>query len=168
MSPAEFEQRFATVDAYPVETWQPSKCGEMDIVIRTDGTWWHEGEPVVRQSLIVLFAKLLRKESNGYYLVTPVEKLKISVEDLPFLAVDFELLQDNLTFVTNLGDQVVLGPEHPLAFDGDDLRPRIRIRHNLWARVTRAAWYRLIDIADVQRDRIIIGSQSFDLKASVI
>ncbi|WAC49109.1 DUF1285 domain-containing protein [Asticcacaulis sp. SL142] len=168
MSGADLENRFTPVEGYPVELWNPKLCGEIDIVIRADGSWWHEGARIERQSLIFLFAKLLRYDDDGYYLITPVEKLKITVEDLPFLAVDFDREGETLVFSTDQSERVTLGAEHPLAFDGDDLWPRIRVRHNLWARVTRAAWYRLIDIADVQRDRIIFGSQSFDLKPSVI
>lgn len=168
MSSADLEQRFAVVEAYPVETWHPKLCGDIDIVIHADGSWWHEGVRIDRQSLIALFAKLLRHEDGGYYLITPAEKLKIAVEDLPFLALDFDREGDALIFTTDQGDCIILGPEHPLAFDGEDLRPRIRVRHNLWARVTRAAWYRLVEIADVRADQIIIGPLIFDLKPSVI
>jgi hypothetical protein len=168
VSGADLESRFTLIEGYPVELWSPKLCGEIDIVIRADGSWWHEGARIERQSLISLFAKLLRHDDDSYYLITPVEKLKITVEDLPFLAVDFDREGAALVFSTDQNERVTLGAEHPLAFDGDDLRPRIRIRHNLWARVTRSAWYRLVDMADVQVDRVIIGSQSFDLKPSVI
>nr|WP_303649460.1 DUF1285 domain-containing protein [Asticcacaulis machinosus] len=162
------ESRFAPVEGYPVEFWNPKLCGEIDIVIRADGAWWHEGVRIDRQSLISLFSKLLRHDKDGYYLITPVEKLKITVEDLPFSAVDFDREGEALVFITDQNDRVTLGAEHPLAFDGEDLRPRIRVRHNLWARVTRAAWYRLIEMADVQEDQIVVGAQSFDLKPSLI
>jgi uncharacterized protein len=86
----------------------------MDMRIARDGTWFHEGTPIGRPGLVALFASILKREGDAYFLVSPVEKVGITVEDAPFVAVDFEVTPEGLTFVTNLGDRVLAGPEHPI------------------------------------------------------
>ena len=98
----------------PVHLWNPDNCGEIDIVIRADGLWLHEGTPIGRPQLVRLFSTVLRKDPDGFYLVTPVEKLKLTVEDAPFTAVRADREGEALVFHTNVGDRVEAGPEHPI------------------------------------------------------
>ncbi len=101
----------------PVHLWNPAHCGEIDIVIKADGTWRHEGSPIGRAPLVRLFSTVLRLDPDGYHLVTPVEKLKITVEDSPFIAVAVERIEGEtpvFRFTTNVGDEVDLDPDHPL------------------------------------------------------
>ncbi|WP_026358717.1 DUF1285 domain-containing protein [Aureimonas ureilytica] len=135
----------AGLQAPPVETWNPSHCGAIDIRIDRDGVWFHEGRPITREALVRLFATILRREADGsFVLVTPVEKLTIAVEDAPFLAVEMSATEregvPRLTFRTNAGDLVEAGPEHPLRFVSDEggFRPYLLVRGGLEARLTRA------------------------------
>ena len=101
--------------AAPVHLWDPAHCGEIDIRIRADGQWFHEGSPIGRQPLVRLFSTVLRKDDNGFHLVTPGEKLRITVDDAPFVAVGMDRPADGvLRFVTNVGDVVEAGPDHPI------------------------------------------------------
>lgn len=139
----------------PVERWEPDYCGEMDMVIRRDGSWWHEGARIGREKLIRLFARILRKDADGEtYLVTPVEKIRITVEAAPFLAVRVDAQGDGkdqrLAFLTNMDDAVVAGPEHPIRVEiGPDGEPDpyVHIRGRLEALITRAAFYDLVEHA---------------------
>ncbi|MDC7683816.1 DUF1285 domain-containing protein [Asticcacaulis sp. BYS171W] len=149
---------------YPVERWNPTLCGEMDILIGRDGMWLHEGRPMTRLPLVRLFAKLLRREGDDYFLVTPVEKLKITVEDLPLRIVDFE----GPVFVTDQDERVNLGDDHPLILDraGEAYLPRLKVRGDLWGRLTRACTYRLFETAEIGGDdrvRVTLGDQTFDV-----
>src|SRR6478752_5117348 len=103
----------------PVHLWHPEHCGEIDIVIRRDGRWFHEGAPIGREALVRLFSTVLRKDPDGIYLVTPVEKLKITVEDAPFIAVRVDREGDALKFLTNVGDEVTAGPDHAIRVEVD-------------------------------------------------
>jgi len=133
---------------YPVDSWRPELCGDIDMVIRRDGVWLHEGRPIERPEMVRLFSKLLRHEDGDYFLVTPVEKLRLRVEDLPFRMVD----RQGLVCVTDQGARLPLGAEHPLVFDvqGESWRPRVRVRGGLWARMTRAETYRLFEAAEIE------------------
>lgn len=132
--------------APPVEKWNPPDCGALDIVIAADGSWHYLGSPIGREPLVRLFAKILRRDADGaYFLVTPVEKVAITVEDAPFLAVEVhatgEGRERTLTFRTNVGDVVAAGPDHPLRFAADatgGLKPYLRVRGRLEALATRA------------------------------
>ncbi len=139
----------------PVHLWNPPHCGDIDIVIRADGVWMHEGSPIGRPEMVRLFSTVLRKDPDGHHLVTPVEKLRITVEDLPFRAVAVEVQGDDLTFVTDVGDRATAGPDHPLVVDTDidsgQPWPRILVRGDLWARIARPVFYELAERA-VQRD----------------
>lgn len=136
----------------PVHLWNPPYCGEIDIRIARDGTWWHEGTPINRARLVKLFSTILRRDGDQYVLVTPVEKVGIVVEDVPFIAVDFTLTgsgaAQSLTFSTNVGDQVTAGPDTPLRLDGP--APYVMIRAGLEARLDRKSFYRLAELGCVQ------------------
>lgn len=138
----------------PVERWNPEHCGEIDILIRADGVWMHEGSPIGRPELVRLFSTVLRKDPEGYRLVTPVEMLAIRVEDLPFRAVGVERDGEALRFVTDVGDLVEAGPEHPLVVETDggtgEPAPRLHVRGDLWARVARPVFYELVEMARVE------------------
>ncbi len=140
----------------PVERWNPPYCGEMDMVIRRDGSWWHEGTRIGRERLIRLFSRILRKDDDGTtYLVTPVEKIGIQVEAAPFLAVRVDAAGEGdmqkLVFLTNMDDHVVCGPDHPLRVETDpetgEPEPFVHVRGRLEALITRAAFYDLAELA---------------------
>ncbi|MGJ8597130.1 DUF1285 domain-containing protein [Sulfitobacter sp.] len=138
----------------PVETWNPPFCGDIDMEISRDGTWFHEGTPIGRPGMVKLFASILIREGDNYFLVTPVEKVGIRVQDAPFVAVDFEKsgegVAQRLTFTTNLDDVTVAGPDAPLRFVRDDETgepsPYVRVRRNLEALIDRKSFYRLVDL----------------------
>lgn len=138
----------------PVETWNPPFCGNIDMEIRRDGTWFYEGTPIGRPGLVKLFASILIREGDDYFLVTPVEKVGIRVHDAPFIAVDFEVSGEaeaqRLTFTTNLEDITVAGAEAPLRFVRDaqtgEPSPYVRVRRNLEALIDRKSFYRLVDL----------------------
>ncbi|WP_062112012.1 DUF1285 domain-containing protein [Aureimonas sp. AU40] len=139
----------------PVEQWNPPDCGSMDLRIRQDGTWVHEGQPIHRDALVRLFATILRREADGrFVLVTPVEKLTIEVEDAPFLAVEMSAESrdgaGHLAFRTNVGDLVEAGADHPLRFvsDADGFRPYLLVRGGLEARLTRSLAFDLAGLAE--------------------
>ncbi len=137
----------------PVDLWNPPNCGAIDILIRADGVWLHEGSPIGRKELIRLFSTVLRKDPDGYCLVTPVEKLTIGVEDVPFRAVAVTRRDGDLVFITDVGDETVAGPDHPIRVevspDGEP-RPYIHVRGGLEARIERSVFYELVEAA--QRD----------------
>ena len=138
----------------PLEQWNPPFCGDIDMEIRRDGTWFYEGTPIGRPGLVKLFASILWREGDKYFLVTPVEKVGIRVQDAPFVAVDFEASgvgEDQLlTFETNLGDLAKAGSSLPLRVVRDpetgEPAPYVRIRRNLEALIDRKSFYRLVDI----------------------
>jgi hypothetical protein len=138
----------------PVERWDPPYCGEIDMLIRADGTWLYNGSPIGRAALVRLFASILRKDEDRYVLVTPVEKVGIKVEDVPFLATGMRVETENdgatLIFETNVGDVTHAGPLHPLRFERgahDGIKPYAHVRAGLWARLTRSLSHDLIDLA---------------------
>ncbi|BEV10445.1 DUF1285 domain-containing protein [Asticcacaulis sp. DW145] len=154
--------RFPDKD-YPVESWQPSLCGAIDILIRRDGVWLHEGRPITRPALVRLFSKLLRRDAEGYVLVTPAEKLTLRVEDLPFRIVDFE----GSVFRSDQDDPLPLSADHPLVIDvqGEAWLPRLRVRGDLWGRLTRACTARLFETAEMDGGavRVELGGQRFEI-----
>src|SRR5690606_9042117 len=125
----------------PVHLWHPDHCGEIDILIRADGVWLHEGSPIGRPELVRLFSTVLRKDPDGYHLVTPVEKLRIRVEDVPFRAVRVDREGEALVFTTDVGDRVEAGPDHPIRVETDpqtgEPAPYVHVRADLEARLTR-------------------------------
>ena len=146
----------------PVHLWNPEHCGDIDIVIRRDGVWMHEGSPIGRKELVRLFSTVLRLDPDGYHLVTPVEKMRITVEDLPFRAVAMERQGDDLIFTTDVGDSVTAGAENSITVETDPLTgepaPRIHIRRGLEARIGRAVFYELVEMAEVADDRLTVRS----------
>ena len=147
-------------DRRPVELWNPDHCGEIDIVIRSDGSWWHEGSEIKRMGLVKLFASVLRKDEDGVtYLVTPVEKLSIQVERAHFLAVRVDAKGEGedqrLFFTTKLGDVIEAGPENPLRVEIDsktgEPAPFVTVWGRLEAALTRPVFYEIVDLA-VERD----------------
>ena len=146
----------------PVHLWHPDHCGDIDIVIQADGIWMHEGTPIGRPELTRLFSTVLRKDPDGYHLVTPVEKLKITVEDLPFRAIRLKAVEGHLVFETDQGDTVIAGPDHPLVVETDpatqEPAPRLHVRADLWARVSRSLFYELVERAEPVDGRLSVRS----------
>jgi hypothetical protein len=150
----------------PVHLWNPPYCGEIDLRIAADGTWFYQNSPIGRPSLVRLFASVLKREADRYFLVTPVEKCGIVVEDAPFLAVELEVARASagdasskqaeqaLRFRTNVDDWIACGADHRLRFDNEigtgGLKPYIHVRSDLWAKVTRAVFYDLVDLGEEQ------------------
>ena len=139
----------------PVHLWDPPHCGAIDMEIRRDGTWFHEGTPIGRPALVRLFASILRLDGDEHVLVTPVEKVAIRVEDAPFVAVDFEREgspdDPALVFTTNVGDRVTAGPEHRIRVERDadgEPSPYLHVRRGLEALIDRKSFYRLADIGE--------------------
>ena len=137
----------------PVHLWDPPFCGDLDMEIRRDGTWFYEGTPIGRPGLVRLFAGVLKREGDAYFLVTPVEKVGIRVEDAPFVAVDFERDGGDLVFETNVGDRVVAGEDHAIRVeegaDGEP-SPYIHVRRGLEALIDRKSFYRLAEIGETE------------------
>lgn len=138
----------------PVESWNPLHCGDSEMRIARDGSWFHQGSPIGRPAMVKLFSTILRREPDGaYVLVTPVEKLDIQVEDAPFVAVevksDGEGDRRRLAFRLNTGDLVVAGPDHPLRFESKDdgPHPYVLVRRGLEALVVRSVYYELANMA---------------------
>ena len=156
----ETEARLAnSAGAAPVEKWNPPFCGDLDMRIAADGTWYYLGTPIGRKRLVKLFASVLRHDADGkYYLVTPVEKVGIKVDDAPFLAV--EMTVDNpgpdqvLIFRTNVDDKVSVDEAHPLRFAVEEgtggLKPYVHVRGRLEALVARAVYYDLVALGETE------------------
>lgn len=141
----------------PVEQWNPPFCGDLDIRITADGRWHYLGSQINRPELVRLFASVLRREGDRYYLVTPVEKVGIVVEDVPFIATamtnDLRDGEPVLTFETNVGDRVVCGAQHRLRFADSakgGLIPYLHVRSGLWAKLTRSLYYELVDLGEIR------------------
>ena len=139
----------------PVATWQPDRTGSIDIRIANSGDWYHDGRIIKRFSIAKVFATILRREGDDYFLVTPVEKLKIVVEDAPFIATDFEGTgtgrEARIAFAINVGDVVVADGDHKIHVveTPEGPRPYVHVRDGLEARIVRSAFYRLVDLAEV-------------------
>ena len=158
----------------PVHLWNPAQCGDIDIRIARDGTWFHQGSPIGRPELVRLFSTVLRRDEDGFWLVTPVEKLRIAVEDAPFVAIGVERTGEVVRFATNVGDVVEAGPEHPIRVEAGANgapRPYVRVRGGLDALIVRPAFYDLVAMAEERAGpegpRLAIGSNGcwFDLGA---
>ncbi|WP_417720607.1 DUF1285 domain-containing protein [Salipiger sp.] len=139
----------------PVHKWNPPYCGDLDMRIARDGTWFYLGTPIGRFELVKLFSSILRKDDDAYFLVTPVEKVGITVDDAPFVATDFSAAGDGqdqvLTFTTHVGDKTVAGPDSPIRVERDpdtgEPSPYVRVRADLEALIDRKSFYRLVDRA---------------------
>ncbi len=136
----------------PVELWNPPFCGDLDMRIAADGTWFYLKTPIGRPALVKLFASVLKREDDKYFLVTPVEKCGIQVDDVPFLAVELAVEETAagpvLNFRTNVDDWVACGPLHGLRFEPEagtgGLKPYLHVRRGLWAKVTRTLFFDLV------------------------
>ena len=136
----------------PVELWDPPYCGEIDLVIKADGSWFYNGTIFKRIALVKLFASVLKREYNEYFLVTPVEKVKITVEDAPFLLTQWHWLDDSKTTMvasTNLDDNLEINSEHPVVINAND-ELYVTVRRNLPAKVHRNVYYQWVNIAQEQ------------------
>jgi len=150
----------------PVERWNPPFCGDLDMRIGADGTWYYLKTPIGRSALVKLFASVLKREGDKYFLVTPVEKCGITVDDAPFLAVELNVEQSAsgrmLNFRTNVDDWVQCGPAHKLRFEPEagtgGLKPYLHVRRDLWAKVTRALFFDLVELGE---EREVAGQAMF-------
>lgn len=150
----------------PVERWNPPFCGDLDMRIAADGTWFYLKTPIGRSALVKLFASVLKREGDNYFLVTPVEKCGIRVDDAPFLAVELNVERGDgghvLNFRTNVDDWVACGPQHKLRFESEagtgGLKPYLHVRRDLWAKVTRALFFDLVELGE---ERDIDGTAMF-------
>ncbi|MBV9347264.1 MAG: DUF1285 domain-containing protein [Pseudolabrys sp.] len=157
--------------APPVHLWDPPFCGDIDMRIASDGTWFYQKTPIGRAALVKLFASVLKREGDKHFLVTPVEKVGITVDDAPFLAV--ELKPDTtpesrvLRFRTNVDDWVTCGADNALRFDPESatggLKPYVHVRRGLWAKVTRALFYDLVALGE---ERMIGGRAMFGVASA--
>jgi uncharacterized protein len=160
---------FAEKALPPVHLWNPPFCGDLDIRIASDGTWFYMGTPIGRPALVRLFSTILKREGDKHFLVTPVEKVGIRVDDAPFLAVEMRKETDDrgrlLRFRTNVDDWVSCDAAHRLRFEpaaADGLTPYLHVRSQLWAKVTRAIYYDLVDMGE---ERMIDGQPMFGLES---
>jgi uncharacterized protein len=152
----------------PVDSWNPQNCGDIDMAIRADGSWWHEGGRMNRERMVKMFSRILRKDEDGKtYLVTPYEKVVVDVEDAPFIAVRVDRAgeagpQQALAFLTNVGDVAVAGPENPIRVETDaetgEPAPYVLVRGRLEAKIARPAFYELVDMAETDpKDEKVLG-----------
>src|SRR5262245_10828565 len=155
----------------PVHLWNPPFCGDLDMRIAADGTWFYLKTPIGRHALVKLFASVLKREGEKYFLVTPVEKVGITVDDAPFTAVEMQQEGEGtdrvLSFRTNVDDWVTCGPEHALRFepeaDTDGLKPYLHVRRDLWALVSRALFYDLVELGE---ERDVDGRRMFGVASA--
>src|SRR5215211_1450031 len=152
----------------PLHLWNPPFCGDLDMRIAADGTWFYLKTPIGRHALVKLFASVLWREGDRYFLKTPVEKVGIAVDDAPFTAVEMKAEGEGgarvLNFRTNVDDWVACGPDHALRFEPEPetggLKPYLHVRRNLWAKVTRALFYDLVELGE---ERDVDGRRMFGL-----
>jgi hypothetical protein len=156
--------------APPVELWDPPFCGDLDMRIAADGTWYYLKTPIGRHALVKLFASVLKREGDSYFLVTPVEKCGIQVDDAPFVAVELKVENSDagrvLNFRTNIDEWIGCGPDHQLRFEPEPgtggLKPYLHVRRGLWAKVKRTLFFDLVDLGE-QRD--IAGRRMFGVSS---
>jgi hypothetical protein len=154
----------------PVHLWNPPFCGDLDMRIASDGTWFDMKTPIGRPALVKLFASVLKREDDKYFLVTPVEKCGITVDDAPFMAVEMKVEAGAagrvLHFRTNVDDWVACGSDHALRFepepDTGGLKPYLHVRRGLWAKVTRALFYDLVELGE---EREVAGEEMFGVSS---
>lgn len=141
----------------PVERWNPPFCGDLDMRIASDGTWFYLGTPIGRPALVKLFSSVLKREGDDYFLVTPVEKVGITVEDAPLQAVEMAVEGEggarSIAFRTRTDDLVTVGPDNILRFEraaNEGVKPYVHVRRGLWARLTRALTYDLLALGEIR------------------
>ncbi len=151
--------------------WNPPFCGNIDMCIRRDGSWWYLGTPIGREALVRLFAGVLRYEDNRYYLVTPVEKVGIQVEDVPFVVIDWRWQDSALWFKTQYSDWFCVNAQHPVELRPDAAEgatadawvPYVMVRDQLWARLHRNVYYQLVEQAQTRQTTLTTGSKQEEL-----
>jgi hypothetical protein len=163
----EIAKHIKGVSQPPVHLWKPEQNGSIDIRISAQGLWFHEGAPINRTELVRLFASILWHEEGCHYLVTPVEKLQVEVEDVPYLIHQMEQVDDAWVATTNTMEQCIISKKHPvqLRLYGGQWVPYVLVRYDLWARVNRSTYYRLVSAAiDCQSDAssaLLLTSQGY-------
>jgi uncharacterized protein len=168
---AEAARKAAGKGPAPVHLWNPPYCGDLDMRIASDGTWYYLKTPIGRPALVKLFASVLKREGDSYFLVTPVEKCGIRVDDAPFVAVELRVEAlgpcQYLHFRTNVDDWVSCDTDHPLRFepqpDSGGLKPYLHVRSDLWARVKHALLYDLVDLGE---ERDVAGARMFGIASA--
>lgn len=155
----------------PVEQWKPQRHADIDMRIARDGTWFYEGSPIERERMVALFSTILLREGEDFFLITPVEKLRIQVDDAPFVAGEVQQVDGKLVFTTNVGSHVVASAEHPIRVATDpetaEPSPYITVRKNLEALIGRSAFYQLIDWGREEGGSLVVesGEERFELGA---
>lgn len=146
----------------PVHLWNPEFCGNIDMRIRRDGSWDYMGTPINRQRMVKLFSSILRRDKDDFFLVTPVEKVGIKVDDAPFVAVEMDIKGDDIVFRTNLDDYVKAGIDNPIRVSVDDRTgepsPYVLVRDNLEALISRSVYYELAQNAQEENGRYGVWS----------
>lgn len=150
----------------PVHLWKPDFCGDIDMLITRDGRWIHEGGEIKRPAMVTMFSTILWREGDNYFLVTPVEKVGIQVEDVPFYFSGLDVRQgehgQELVFTSNTEDQIVAGPDHSLRIDVDpqsgEPSPYLMVRYGIEGRLSRSVFYQLVDLAEEQDGRLSVSS----------
>ncbi|WP_100642376.1 DUF1285 domain-containing protein [Alteromonas facilis] len=138
----------------PVERWNPAFCGDIDINIARNGQWFYMKSPIGRKALVRLFSTIIKREDDEYFLVTPVEKVRITVEDVPFVITEWEQQDEKLVVKTQTDDVVVVGEQHPVELRYDEASqthiPYVNVRRNLWARIHQNIFYQWAEIARLE------------------
>ena len=163
----EIAEQVAKHKTPPVHLWTPKHTGEIDIYIDAQGRWFHEGEVITRDALVSLFASILWAEADDHYLVTPVEKLKIQVEDVPFVVRQAECVEGRWVVTTNVNEQIIVNQGNPIElrdYMGQWL-PYLNVRYHLWARVSRSVYYQWVtdalDGSHSEYDSLRLGSDDY-------
>lgn len=159
---AEIMSRLQDKKLPPVDKWNPDFCGDIDMRIARDGTWYYMGSPIGRKRMVKLFSTVIRRDDDQYFLVTPVEKLGIKVDDAPFVAVEADIHEPGpdqvIVFRTNVDDEVIAGPDNPIRVEIDpetaEPSPYVLVRKNLWALIARPVFYQLVDAGE---ERVVDG-----------
>ena len=156
----------------PIHLWDPPFCGDIDMRIARDGTWFYNDSPIGRPALVALFSSVLRKEGDRFVLVTPVEKVGIVVEDAPFMGVEMRVFgeegEGRLSIRTNVDEWIEVDAEHPLRFEPGEsggLKPYVRVRGELWALIKRSLFYDLVERSEVRR---LAGEDMFGVMSAGI
>lgn len=156
MDLASLQQQLAGQDEKrpPVDKWDPTFCGDIDLQIKHDGSWFYMGTPIGRRALVKLFASVLKREADQYFLVTPVEKVGIQVEDVPFIVTQWQQQDHHLVFSTQTDDQFIVNEQHPVELHQDKstgaFLPYALVRRNLWARLHQNVFYQLVALGQEQ------------------
>jgi hypothetical protein len=151
-----FQQQISTQNAAlpPVDQWDPDFCGDINIQIQHDGSWFYMGTPIGRKALVKLFASVLKREDENYFLVTPVEKVGIQVADVPFIITEWQEEGNKLVLTTNTGDSLIVSAQHPIKIFADKTTgaclPYALVRRNLWARLHQNVFYQLAELGKEQ------------------